>query len=77
MCAGRSRPDELARLLAAGARVFEWGVPRVWLPSQDLPVRRTVGNDPCPSAVWLLSPLGRFRFAPPPRGGPAACGGLA
>jgi hypothetical protein len=34
-----TRPDEMSRLLRAGARVFEWGVSRVWLPDADIPVR--------------------------------------
>lgn len=31
------RPDEQARIVAAGGRVFEWGVPRVWLKDVDMP----------------------------------------
>lgn len=31
------RPDELARIEACGGRVFEWGVPRVWLKDADMP----------------------------------------
>ena len=31
------RPDEQARILATGGRVFDWGVPRVWLADVDMP----------------------------------------
>lgn len=31
------RPDECARIVARGGRVFEWGVPRVWLGDMDMP----------------------------------------
>jgi len=31
------RPDEMARIVASGGRVFEWGVPRVWLKDADMP----------------------------------------
>lgn len=31
------RPDEKARIVAHGGRVFEWGVPRVWLRDVDMP----------------------------------------
>ena len=31
------RPDEMARISACGGRVFEWGVPRVWLKEMDMP----------------------------------------
>ncbi len=31
------RPDEMARIVAAGGRVFDWGVPRVWLRDLDMP----------------------------------------
>ena len=31
------RPDEHARIMARGGRVFEWGVPRVWLAEVDMP----------------------------------------
>jgi len=31
------RPDEMARIVAAGGRVFDWGVPRVWLQDLDMP----------------------------------------
>lgn len=31
------RPDEMARIIASGGRVFEWGVPRVWLRDVDMP----------------------------------------
>lgn len=31
------RPDEEARILKFGGRVFEWGVPRVWKKDVDLP----------------------------------------
>lgn len=31
------RPDEKARIIAHGGRVFEWGVPRVWLRDVDMP----------------------------------------
>ena len=31
------RPDEHARIMACGGRVFEWGVPRVWLAEVDMP----------------------------------------
>ncbi len=31
------RPDEHARILACGGRVFEWGVSRVWLRDADIP----------------------------------------
>lgn len=30
-------PEEMARVVAAGGRVFEWGVPRVWLQDVDMP----------------------------------------
>lgn len=30
-------PDEKARIIAHGGRVFEWGVPRVWLRDVDMP----------------------------------------
>ncbi len=32
-----TRLDEEKRILAAGGRVFEWGVPRVWLRDVDMP----------------------------------------
>ena len=31
------RPDEQARIIATGGRVFDWGVPRVWLATVDMP----------------------------------------
>lgn len=31
------RPDEMARILRYGGRVFEWGVPRVWQRDVDMP----------------------------------------
>lgn len=31
------RPDEAQRINARGGRVFEWGVPRVWLADVDMP----------------------------------------
>lgn len=31
------RPDEMARIQQNGGRVFEWGVPRVWLKDVDMP----------------------------------------
>lgn len=31
------RPDEMARIQACGGRVFEWGVPRVWMRDVDMP----------------------------------------
>ena len=31
------RPDEMARIVNAGGRVFDWGVPRVWLQDLDMP----------------------------------------
>jgi serine/threonine protein phosphatase PrpC len=31
------RPDEMARIVGCGGRVFEWGVPRVWLRDVDMP----------------------------------------
>lgn len=31
------RPDELERILSYGGRVYEWGVPRVWLQEIDMP----------------------------------------
>jgi serine/threonine protein phosphatase PrpC len=31
------RPDEQTRILKRGGRVFEWGVPRVWLKDVDMP----------------------------------------
>jgi serine/threonine protein phosphatase PrpC len=31
------RPDEMERIVASGGRVFEWGVPRVWLKDVDMP----------------------------------------
>jgi serine/threonine protein phosphatase PrpC len=30
-------PEEMARVVACGGRVFEWGVPRVWLRDVDMP----------------------------------------
>ncbi len=30
-------PEEMARIVANGGRVFEWGVPRVWLRDVDMP----------------------------------------
>lgn len=46
------RPDEKARIIAHGGRVFEWGVPRVWLRDVDMPVSRsTPGTAPLPCLV--------------------------
>jgi len=30
-------PEEMARIVSCGGRVFEWGVPRVWLRDVDMP----------------------------------------
>jgi serine/threonine protein phosphatase PrpC len=62
MCVSRSRlypyrPAEEERILAKGGRVFEWGVPRVWLPNADLPglaMSRSFG-DYCASQVGVIA----------------------
>jgi len=41
------RPDEMARILSCGGRVFEWGVPRVWMKDVDMPglaMSRSIGD---------------------------------
>jgi hypothetical protein len=45
------------RLLSAGARVFKWGVPRVWLADMDFPVRRCACTlrVMCGRLVWGLA----------------------
>jgi hypothetical protein len=55
------------RLLSAGARVFKWGVPRVWLADMDFPVRRcactlrVMWGGLCGGSHWF--PLGRWESA--------------
>jgi len=42
------RKDEAARILASGGRIFDWGVPRVWLKDVDMPglaMTRSFGDD--------------------------------
>ena len=42
------RCDEAVRIIASGGRIFEWGVPRVWLRDVDMPglaMTRSFGDD--------------------------------
>jgi serine/threonine protein phosphatase PrpC len=51
------REDEAARIIDAGGRVFEWGVPRVWLKEVDMPglaMTRSFG-DQAASSVGVIA----------------------
>ena len=59
-------PQEEKRILGAGGRVFEWGVPRVWLKDVDMPglaVSRSFGDMAAESVGVFADPeTGRFTF---------------
>jgi serine/threonine protein phosphatase PrpC len=53
------RPDEQARILSTGGRVFEWGVPRVWLRDSDVPglaMSRSFGDSAAESVGVFAQP---------------------
>lgn len=53
------RPDEKARIIAQGGRVFEWGVPRVWLRDADMPglaMARSFGDEAAESVGVFAEP---------------------
>ncbi|OQR97265.1 protein phosphatase 2C [Achlya hypogyna] len=52
-------PSELARILATNGRVFEWGVPRVWLKDVDMPglaMSRSFGDSVATSVGVISDP---------------------
>ena len=51
------RPDERKRIESSGGRVFEWGVPRVWLKNADMPglaMSRSFG-DQCAQSIGVFA----------------------
>ena len=54
-----NRPDEQARIIATGGRVFDWGVPRVWLAKVDMPglaMSRSFGDEAAESVGVFSEP---------------------